>query len=450
MKFSIIIPTQDRPDLVAVAVHYALNQRYKNIEVVVSDNSTSEEMKTKTAQKLDKYVKAKEVLLVSPPTELSAPEHFEFALKYATGDYVLFLTDKMMLLSDTLDSVAKAINKSGAEIVNWTYYSFVTDDYLNPAGLGTLINFSSKPFNVGYKEYDPLKHLKNKAAGITSRGKESPESYVKGKLCFGCYSKGLITRIENKSGALYGGATHDYSAMVQALCATTKSIILNEPGILFITIPSDKSWGPLTYYQSSYALKYYRKFANSDAVLSSLFVPNLYSSQHNMVASDYIKYLTLYGKRKLFADWFWLISIENDLKLPDKVWASDIEKEAQHRIFSDYITVKVSLFDKVLIGCIKRYSEYSRRICNKFSNKIKGMTHYCKTYYKHLSKQKNVLLYIVKRLIRHTINLFQVVIRKVQHIEPVKTDGETIEIKKQLNPNYISLNEAVERINSPR
>ena len=34
---------------------------------------------------------------------------------------------------------------------------------------------------------------------------------------FGCYSMELIDRIRLKSGTIFGGATHDYSAMVQAL-----------------------------------------------------------------------------------------------------------------------------------------------------------------------------------------------------------------------------------------
>ena len=93
MKFSIIVPTQDRPELIDLVVDYILNQNYKNVEIIVSDNSTSAEYKEQNRLKLEHYIQESKLSLVSPPSEISAPEHFEFALQYATGDYVLFLTD---------------------------------------------------------------------------------------------------------------------------------------------------------------------------------------------------------------------------------------------------------------------------------------------------------------------------------------------------------------------
>ena len=43
MKFSIIIPTQDRAKLLAVAVKYAMQLDHPDFEVIVSDNSTTAE-----------------------------------------------------------------------------------------------------------------------------------------------------------------------------------------------------------------------------------------------------------------------------------------------------------------------------------------------------------------------------------------------------------------------
>jgi hypothetical protein len=259
MKFSIIIPTQDRPELVYLAAYYALNQNYKDIELIVSDNSTTADHKKRNQLKLEGYVKSNKLLLVGPEKELSAPEHFEFALQYATGDYVFFLTDKMMLLPNTLTIAADAINKSGAEIVNWNYYPFITDNYLEPSGSGSLY-YIQKSLDRGYKKYDPLKALANKASGFILRSDLSAEEYIKGKICFGGFSKELISRIVSKSGSLFGGATHDYSALVQALCLKPTCISLKERGILFISLPVDKSWGSLTHIEAAGALRYYQAF----------------------------------------------------------------------------------------------------------------------------------------------------------------------------------------------
>lgn len=339
VKFSIIIPTRDRPELLALAVQYALSQKYKNIELIVSDNSTTPDYKKKNKHKIEKSLKEHKVLFVSPDKQLSVPEHFEFALQYATGDYVLFLTDKMMLLPDTLTSAAEVIKKTEAEIVNWGYFPFNTDNYLNPKNGGTLVYTLNIQNNL-YKEYEPLQHLKIKSSGLISRQNESMENYIKGKLCFGCFSKNLLSQIIKKSGSVFGGATHDYSAMVQGLCLAKKCAILEEPGILFVGLPENKSLGMLTCLNSGSALKYYKEFTDTDLILTSLLVPGVYSSQHNMVAHDYKKYLKIYDKFQFFGEKFWLSSILNDFLLPNKVWISQRERQDQIDLFYKYIKEK--------------------------------------------------------------------------------------------------------------
>ena len=344
MKFSIIIPTQDRPNLMALAVHYASSQNYNNIELIVSDNSTTFNLKEENKLKLNSCIQNNKVIYVGPEKTLSAPEHFEYALQHATGDYVLYLTDKMMLLPDTLEIASHVIKKTNAEIVNWTYVSYEAVDYLSPESNGVVNRESPITSGTEYEEYDSIKHLAFKSRGALSRSKESIRDYVKGKICFGFYSKELINRILEKTGSVYGGVTHDYSAMVQGLCLSKKSVILNNPGIIFVGLPLDKSLGSLTRFCSFSAFKYYESFPQPEKTLKSLFVPGLYSSQHNMVVHDYIKYLSVYDKKSLFYDKFWLSSIEEDLYLKGKTWRNEAEKKEQLNLFNSYISKYKWLF----------------------------------------------------------------------------------------------------------
>lgn len=314
-------------------VRYALKQEYEDFELIVSDNSTTEEFKKQNQERLSKYPHLK---LICPLKPLSIIEHFEFALQHAKGDYVLFLTDKMVLLPHTLKMAAESIQSSGAEIVNWTYYNFFPDDYTKP-DCGGELEIPERPLHFGYKEYDPLKELALKASSITSRTHWPVENYVTGKICFGCFSRELISRIIQKTGSLFGGTTHDYSAMVQGFCLSRKCILLNEPGILFFTLPRDKSLGSLTCFYASHALKYYQGFPDPHLIINSLPVPGLYASQHNMVAYDYIKYLSLYGKSDLFIEKNWLYCIGNDLYLSERIWSTDEEKNSQLALFHSYL-----------------------------------------------------------------------------------------------------------------
>ena len=175
--------------------------------------------------------------LVSPSRMLSPPEHFEFALDFATGDYVAYLSDKMVVLPHALSDVDATIRTSKADIVNWSYAQFAIDDSENPFGSGSL-TFELEFLNGQPKSYDPIAALRFKASCGVPREQQRVRDYALGKIVFGCFSKELIDRIRSTSGTVFGGATHDYSAMVQGLSLARTCVMLNKYEILFIALPS--------------------------------------------------------------------------------------------------------------------------------------------------------------------------------------------------------------------
>jgi len=190
MRFSIVIPTQDRPTLLAVAVKHAMQLDHPDFEVIVSDNSTNDDFTRLNSEAVSGYECAPNFKLVRPPRVLSPPEHFEFALDFATGDYVAYLTDKMVVLPHTLAAAEAAIRTSGADIVNWAYAPYQIDDSKNPSGPGALTEefefLNGKP-----KSYDPNAALRFKASCAVPRDKQHTRDYLLGKIIFGCYSREL-------------------------------------------------------------------------------------------------------------------------------------------------------------------------------------------------------------------------------------------------------------------
>ncbi len=337
MKFSIIIPTHDRSSLLAVVVRYAMQLDHPDFDVIVSDNSTTEEHRQLNLRAISGHIGQSNIRIVYPPRILSAPEHFEFALQYATGDYVTFLTDKMVVLPGLLTTVSSIIkdNEGPIDIVNWVYHSFSLIDHNKPMGRG----YFDRSNSVGRRaiiELDPFEELSVKASGRISRNRQSMASYVTGKICFGFYSRELIAKVLNKSGGLFGGVTHDYSSMIQAFLLARRVILITEPMMIFLT-HRKISIGMATQLESSSAIKYYSTFFNSEQTLGNLLVPHLYSSQHNMVASDYFKYLELYNKRELFKIENWVKLIWDDLNAEGKVWISDEEHASQLAIFQRFV-----------------------------------------------------------------------------------------------------------------
>ncbi len=343
MKFSIVIPTHNRADLLAVAAKHAANVVHPLFEIIICDNSTSDELRKLNLEAVSDYIDRDNFSIVCPPKPLSPPENFEFALDFVTGDHIVFLTDKMVILPHILSVAEETIRNTGAEIVNWANAPYQIGNLHNPSGPGVLIE--NTDFLDGCAEhYDPIKALRFKASCLVPRGKQSTKDYVMGKIIFGCYSKNLIHRIRAKSGTVFGGATHDYSAMIQGLSLAKKCIMLNTYGVLFISLPRDQSLGSLTATDSQQALNYFETFSNTKEILASLLIPGIYSSQHNMVAHDYMKFLPMYENLHLFNEVKWFLAIHSDLTSKSMIWLDSSEKNSQKKLLMHRISAKKLFF----------------------------------------------------------------------------------------------------------
>jgi hypothetical protein len=336
VKFSIVVPTQDRAELLSVAVQHAMQLDHPDFEVVVSDNSTTDEKHRMNLKAVREYLDAPNFSIVRPPRPVSAPEHFEFALQYASGDYVTYLTDKMAVFPHALSDVDAVIRSSGADIVNWACAEYFLEDPERPLGSGTLVE-EFEFLNGQPTEYDPITALRVKSRSAAPREKQPRREFVLGKLVFGCYSRELIDRIRARSGTVFGGATHDYSAMIQALSLARTCVTLNAYQAIFLSLPRAQSLGSATATEPQRALQYYRAFTHPESILSSLLVPGVYASQHNMVAHDYKKFLPMYGNEQLFSERNWIRAIGTDLLSESMVWLDRAEKEAQLSLFRSHV-----------------------------------------------------------------------------------------------------------------
>ena len=336
VKFSIIIPTQDRANLLAVAVTHAMQLDHPSFEVIVSDNSTTAEKRALNREAVREYVDAPNFRIVHPPRPLAMPEHFEFALQHATGDYVTYLTDKMVVFPHALADADAVISASGADIVNWHCALYYVDDAESPLGPGTLVQefgfLSEQP-----EPYDPIAVLRTKADCAVPREEQATREFGLGKIVFGCYSRTLIDAIRATSGAIFGGATHDYSAMIQGLSLARTCVLLNKYEAVFFSLPRRQSTGSSTATEPQRALDYYRSFTHPDSVLASLLVPNVYASQHNMVAHDFKKFLPMYGNEHLFSERNWIRAIATDLLSQSMVWLNSAEKASQVNLFRRHV-----------------------------------------------------------------------------------------------------------------
>src|SRR5699024_3168673 len=93
-KVSIIIPTYRRSDRIQRAVQSALNQDYKNFEViVVDDNEPISEERIKTKEVIAPYLNYPNFLYVEHPKNMNGAAARNTGIRNSTGKYITFLDD---------------------------------------------------------------------------------------------------------------------------------------------------------------------------------------------------------------------------------------------------------------------------------------------------------------------------------------------------------------------
>src|SRR5579875_94233 len=125
--FSIVIPTRNRAYLLRYALQSALDQTFEDYEIIVSDNCSADD----TAQVV-KGLSTPKVRYVRVDKPLSMPDHWEFALGKARGQYITYLCDDDALHPDVLKRVDSTIAKYGSSLIVLGSAIYYGDNWLDP------------------------------------------------------------------------------------------------------------------------------------------------------------------------------------------------------------------------------------------------------------------------------------------------------------------------------
>lgn len=131
--FSIVIPTRNRPNLLATAVQSILSNTYASFEIIVADNSDPglrmKDNPDYVQQEHSDYTSR--VRILDPlPYRLSMWDNYRRGAAAATGKYVIMMNDKCIMSPWALDLLVHAFNRAagvGATVVTWPVpfkYSF--------------------------------------------------------------------------------------------------------------------------------------------------------------------------------------------------------------------------------------------------------------------------------------------------------------------------------------
>ena len=124
-KFSIIIPTRNRQRTAIYAVKSALNVRYSNVEIVVVDNSDTNELETRLISDglYDRVVYYK------TDSVLSMRDNWERGIELASGDLLTIMGDDDAIMPDACEVANYVFNSIAIDLLHGYRASYKWDDY---------------------------------------------------------------------------------------------------------------------------------------------------------------------------------------------------------------------------------------------------------------------------------------------------------------------------------
>lgn len=240
--FTVIIPVRNRSSYLYQTLRTCTNQDYENIEIIVSDDFSTDDTKEMVLQysKLDSRIK---YVIPNEVKNVGMLENFEFALNHVNDGFVIALGGDDGLMPNSISKMWDILSKTNREILCWP-----TDAFFYPCQKvknGQLV-LNSRNFRKDdeYKVIDSPTFLKRQSDNLFYiTDIESPMIYVKSVI-----STKVINRVKarSKDGRFYSCSTPDgYSGIVVA-GEVQDWIYFNKPLAIHGVSPTSQGLGYLS------------------------------------------------------------------------------------------------------------------------------------------------------------------------------------------------------------
>ena len=124
-KYSIIIPTFERANLLDETIQICLKQNYEDFEIIISNNAS----KDATKEILNKYKSNKKIFIFETEQKMSMQDHWAFAMKKAKGEYILFLGDDDGISFNFFKIIDNVLERSKANMIKFRTFVYYHDDW---------------------------------------------------------------------------------------------------------------------------------------------------------------------------------------------------------------------------------------------------------------------------------------------------------------------------------
>lgn len=233
MKFSVLLPTRNRLDLLSYAIETVMRQDYADWEIIISDNFSIEDIAGYVRSLKDSRIKYYRTDKFIPVTD-----NWNNALDKSDGDYIVMLGDDDCLMQGYFSILSKVIEEYEApDLIYTSAYLYAypgvmpgsPDGFLRTYSNAGIFRSAQKPFWLGRAE-----------SGSLARYSANFKMRFDYNMQFSLVSRKLVYAME-KYGPFYQSPYPDYYA--------SNAMMLKAERILVVPIPlvtigiSPKSFG---------------------------------------------------------------------------------------------------------------------------------------------------------------------------------------------------------------
>lgn len=266
MKFSVLLPTRNRLDLLAFAIESVRRQDYFDWEVIVSDNDSGEDICGYVHNLRDRRIKCYRTESFIPVTE-----NWTRALDRSDGDYIIMLGDDDSLMPGYFSRLKYLIDEFGQpDFVYTSAYLYAYPGVLPGSPDGFLRSYDRCPIFRGSREpfwLDPTESARLVKMSLQFKIRFDYN------MQFSLVSRRLIQSLATK-GPFYQSPYPDYYASNVMMLKARRILVVPE-NLVVIGI-SPKSFGYYYFNDSEFeGTAFLKNIADPDiaARLSRIFLP---------------------------------------------------------------------------------------------------------------------------------------------------------------------------------
>ena len=216
---TVLVPTRDRPAQLRLAAASVCAQVDLDLELIVSDNSSNELCRAENRRTISRLRTDVPVRYVSPPETMAMPDHWDWAIQHATGEYITILTDRFVL-RPSASKFLKTITRNGSNepLVSWNAYScFLSMGALSEAPYSNRI--LQRPARECLEEFATLRNLGEKPLWHNNLPRT---------LC-ACFPRSVAEIIRQKHGRLFFPLSPDYTSAFLLLAYCKDHFYVDRP-----------------------------------------------------------------------------------------------------------------------------------------------------------------------------------------------------------------------------